>query len=76
MSTIISGEKNVRAFQAIAQLHKWRLEAKMKIEFGMRPKWTIRMFNEMYGVKATSWQQVYTAADETLKAIRAQQTNS
>jgi hypothetical protein len=70
MSTIITGEENVKAAQSLAQLHYWRMQANMKLKFGMRPKWTIRMFNDMYGVQAKSWQDILNATDETIKELR------
>lgn len=71
MTTIISGEENVKAAQALAQLHKWRLDANMKLKFGMRPKWTIKMFNDMYGVKARSWQDIYDATNDAIREMRS-----
>jgi hypothetical protein len=77
MSTIIIGEENVKAVQAMTQLHFWRLTANMKIKFNSPPRkgWTIRAFNAMYDVRARSWQDVYDATNDTIKAMRAERSN-
>lgn len=72
MTTIISGEENVRAAQSVAQLHYWRMQANMKLKFQMRPRWTLAMFTEMYGVKPRNWQDVFNMADAAIKDHRTQ----
>jgi hypothetical protein len=69
-TVIITGRDNIDAARDRARLHFWRLQARLKVNAGMTPRagWTVKGFNEMYGVKAKSWTEVLKLADAMINA--------